>query len=222
MAASRIPDRSASRIELDQAVDLTRTGDVWLFRGSTAADRAIQTFTNAPVNHVGMAVVLDDLPPLLWHAELGKSLPDVWTGKHQRGVQLHDLHDAVTTWSTKYRARAWLRQLTPEVTREMEDAVLRTISRLDSRPFPTTRGVIRGWLAGRFSHQVKAETIYCAELVAATYAAMGLLETSRTQNWYDPGRFWSGDNLDLECGASLGHEISVDDPPAHVTGPGAR
>ncbi len=159
MASSRIPDRSASRIELDQAVDLTRTGDVWLFRGSTAADRAIQTFTNAPVNHVGMAVVLDDLPPLLWHAELGKSLPDVWTGKHQRGVQLHGLHDAVATWSTKYRARAWLRQLTPEVTREMEDAVLRTISRLDGRPFPTTRGVIRGWLAGRFSHQVKAETI---------------------------------------------------------------
>src|SRR3712207_1710579 len=63
-----------------------------LFRsGASVADRAIRTLTNAPVNHVGMAVVLEDLPPLLWHAELGRSLPDVWTGAHQRGVQLHDL-----------------------------------------------------------------------------------------------------------------------------------
>lgn len=218
MAGNRIP----SQITLDRAVDLTRTGDIWLFRGSTMADRAIQTFTNAPVNHVGMAVVLDDLPPLLWHAELGKSLPDVWTGKHQRGVQLHDLHDAVTTWTTKYRARAWLRQLTPDVTREMEDAVLRTISRLDGRPFPTTPGVIRGWVAGRFSHLAKAETIYCAELVAATYTAMGLLGTARAQNWYDPGRFWSGDNLGLENDASLGREISVAVPASPLVAPVTR
>ncbi|MBA3293640.1 MAG: hypothetical protein H0T40_07855 [Geodermatophilaceae bacterium] len=211
---------STSQLSLDRAVELTRTGDVWLFRGSTVADRAIQTFTNAPVNHVGMAVVLDDLPPLLWHAELGKSLPDVWTGKHQRGVQLHDLQAAVSTWSRKYRARAWMRQLNPEVSREMEDSVLRTISRLDGRPFPTTPGVIRGWIAGRFSHRVKAETIYCAELVAATYTAMGLLETSRTQNWYDPGRFWSGDNLGLEKGASLGREISVAVPALASPAPG--
>ncbi len=80
-----------ARIDLDEAVDLTRTGDVWLFRGHTVADRAIQLSTNSPVNHVGMSVVLDDLPPLMWHAELGHSLTDVWTGNRQRGVQLHDL-----------------------------------------------------------------------------------------------------------------------------------
>ena len=85
-------------LSLHDAVELTRTGDVWVFRGASLADRAIQTLTNAPVNHVGMAVVIDDLPPLLWHAELGRSLPDVWTGQHQRGVQLHDLRDAVLTW----------------------------------------------------------------------------------------------------------------------------
>ena len=55
--------------------------------------------TNSPVNHVGMVVAIDDLPPLLWHAELGRSLPDVWTGKRQRGVQLHHLREAVTTWN---------------------------------------------------------------------------------------------------------------------------
>ena len=78
-------------LTLEEAIATAATGDVWLFRGRSLADRAIQAVTNSPVNHVGMVVALDDLPPLLWHAELGRSLPDVWTGKRQRGVQLHKL-----------------------------------------------------------------------------------------------------------------------------------
>ena len=58
----------ASALSLDEAVGLTRTGDLWLFRGRSAADHAIRLTTNSPVNHVGMAVVVEDLPPLLWHA----------------------------------------------------------------------------------------------------------------------------------------------------------
>ncbi len=202
-------DRRGSSITLGDAADLTRTGDVWLFRGSTFADRAIRTLTNAPVNHVGMAVVIDDLPPLMWHAELGRSLPDMWTGKRHRGVQLHDLVDAVTTWTTRYGARAWLRQLTPEATRAMEDAVLRTVARLDGAPFPSSWRLARSWATGRLHHQRDTETIYCAEVVAETYQAMGLLAAHRPRNWYDPGKFWSGDRLDLEGGATLGPEIAV-------------
>ena len=201
--------RPDNHLSLDEATELTRTGDVWLFRGSTPADRAIRTLTNSPVNHVGMAVVLDDMPPLLWHAELGRSLPDMWTGQRQRGVQLHDLADAVTLWNERYHARAWLRQLNFEVTRDMEDEVLKTIARLDGKPFPTTRGLAQGWLTGRLRYHRSAETIYCAELVAVTYQAMGLLAAERPQNWYDPGKFWSGDRLELLRGADLGDEIAV-------------
>src|SRR4029450_10975026 len=102
-----------SVLSLDAAVDLTRTGDVWLFRGHSAADQAIRTLTNAPVNHVGMAVVIDDLPPLMWHAELGKRLEGVWSASHHRGVQLHDLRAAVERWVHVYDQPAWLRQLEP-------------------------------------------------------------------------------------------------------------
>ena len=131
---------SVASISLNEAVDLARTGDVWLFRGHKMADRAIQVATNSPVNHVGMSVAIDDLPPLMWHAELGRSLPDVWTGTRHRGVQLHDLRESVIIWGARYGQRAWLRQLDGEVTREMEDAVLRTIARLDGTPFPSTTG----------------------------------------------------------------------------------
>ncbi len=206
-------------ISLDDAVELTRTGDVWIFRGVSVADRAIRAVTNAPVNHVGMAVVLEDLPPLLWHAELGKSLPDVWTGQHQRGVQLHDLRDAVTTWRRRYGQRAWLRQLVGPaddggVTPDMEDAVLRAVARFDGRPFPTTRHLARGWINGRLRRDTTSEAVFCAELVAATYTEMGLLGSDRPGNWYDPGKFWSGDELELLQGAQLGPEIPVEVAPA--------
>jgi hypothetical protein len=196
-------------LTLDAAVDLTRTGDLWLFRGQSAADHAIRVLTNAPVNHVGMAVVIDDLPPLMWHAELGKGLLDVWTGTHHRGVQLHDLRGAVEQWCGRYGQRAWLRQLDAEITPDMEAAVLRTIARLDGTPFPPTAKLAARWARGRVRSKAPAELTYCAEVVAGTYQAMGLLDGERPTNYYDPGTVWSGDELDLELGARLGDELRI-------------
>jgi hypothetical protein len=211
------PPPGAGRITLDRAVDTVRTGDLWVFRGRTAADRAIQTLTNSPVNHVGVAVVLDDLPPLIWHAELGHSLPDVWAGRRQRGAQLHDLRDAVQVWVNRYGQRAWLRQLDLTVTHEQEDALLKSIARLSGTPFPSTARVTARWFSGRVRRRRRPEdsaleTAYCAEIVALGYTAMGLLPDDRRPNWYDPGKFWSGDDLDLLAGARLGGEIEIDVP----------
>jgi hypothetical protein len=215
---------TSSTISLDEAVDLSRTCDLWLFRGHSVADQAIRAFTNSPVNHVGMAVVLDDLPPLLWHAELGQSLPDMWTGTHHRGVQLHDLRAAVMVWTTKYRQRAWLRQLDRPISKEMEDELLRVIARMDGTPFPAMVALARHWARGRVRRAASLETTYCAELVAGTFQAMGLLRADRPPNWYDPGRFWSGDHLELLDGAKLGAEIRVTTPSgeADTFGPAAE
>jgi len=195
-----------------EAIATAATGDIWLFRGGSLADRAIRAATNSPVNHVGMVVAIDDLPPLLWHAELGRSLPDVWTGKHQRGVQLHMLADAVRTWEERYEQRAWMRQLQGgTIAREHEDRLMETIERFDGRPFPTTPGLVRQWLVGRFRRSLSNEAIYCAELVATTYQHMGLLPSKRPASWYDPGRFWSGDQIELVPPFALGSEIAVRD-----------
>ena len=205
----------AEHLSLDQAVGLTRTGDVWLFRGRTRADRTIQVATNSPVNHVGMSVVIEDLPALMWHAELGRSLPDLWSGTHQRGAQLHDLNRAVAVWATKNHQQVWLRQLDCPLTREMDDAVLRTIARLDGTPFPSMTRLTSRWLQGRIPHRKRdtphpdLETAYCAETVAVTYQEMGLIETEKRTNWFDPGRFWSGDDLPLITPYRLGSEIAV-------------
>jgi hypothetical protein len=198
-----------SAVDLDQAVATASTGDIWLFRGSAFADRTIRAATNSPVNHVGMVVALDDLPPLLWHAELGRSLPDVWSGEPHRGVQLHVLRDAVSTWRTRYHQDAWLRQLEGAIERYHEDRLLEVIDHFDGLPFPTTLGLLRGWLKGRVRRSASLETVYCAELVATTYQHMGLLPGSRPASWFDPGRFWSGDQLALVPPYRLSAEIEV-------------
>lgn len=224
-----------STVSLERALEETRTGDIWLFRGSSRPDRAIQTMSNAPVNHVGMTIAIEDLPPLIWHAELGDKLTDVWTGANHRGVQLHDARQAVQRWVNSYRQRCWLRELTPYATREQEDRALRVVARLDGTPFPSTARVTGRWFRGRlavadftrgipFVHgkvrqatqrrkqeklKVGLETAYCAETVAITYEEMGLLVTDKQYNWFDPGSFWSGDTLPLASGYRLGDEIAV-------------
>jgi hypothetical protein len=223
-------------VSLDQALEATRTGDIWLFRGDSGPDRAIQTLTNSPVNHVGMTVAIDDLPPLIWHAELGDKLVDMWTGTHHRGVQLNDLRAAVDQWMDKYRQRCWLRQLSPYANREQEDRALKVIARMDGTPFPSTARLTGRWFRGRLPtvsdwtrgipvvhkrvrqsaeidkqqrRAVGLETAYCAETVAITYDEMGLLTTEKRENYFDPGSFWSGDELPLIPGCELGKEISI-------------
>jgi hypothetical protein len=201
---------SDTTLALDDAVAAAATGDLWLFRGRSVADRAIQAVTNAPVNHVGMVVALDDLPPLLWHAELGSSVPDVWTGERQRGVQLHLLRDAVATWRERYGQRAYVRVLEGTIERHHEDRLMEVVERFDGRPFPTTPGLVRQWVNGRFRRSSSRGAIYCAELVATTYQHMGLLPSRRPPSWYDPGRFWSGDRIELVPPFALATEAAVE------------
>jgi hypothetical protein len=230
----------ANTVSLSQALDETRTGDIWLFRGDSGPDRAIQTMTNSPVNHVGMTVAIDDLPPLIWHAELGDKLLDLWTGDHHRGVQLNDAREAVERWVNNYGQRCWLRQLIPSATREQEDSALRVIARMDGTPFPSTARLTARWFRGRLPtandwtrgipfvdnrvreiaqrrkvhKRTRLQTAYCAETVAITYEEMGLLATDKHYNWFDPGSFWSGDELPLTQGHQLRAEIPVTLPAA--------
>jgi hypothetical protein len=124
-------------------------------------------------------------------------------------VQLHKLADAVTTWNERYAQQAWMRHLEGEIQREHEDRLMKVIERFDGRPFPTTLGLARGWLNGRVRRSSSLETIYCAELVATTYQEMGLLPGGRPASWYDPGRFWSGDRIELVPPFNLAGEVAV-------------
>lgn len=204
---------SESALSMADALDRARTGDLWLFRGRSVADRLIRLTTNAPVNHVAMVVALDDLPPLLWHAEAGGSLADVWAGSNQSGAQLHRMEDAVRRWTDRFGQDAYTRQLDARITRHMEDELLGVIDQYNGRKFPSTGALARHWLSGRARYPASQHVVYCAALVAISYQRMGLMSRKRPPNWYDPGKFWSGDRLPLESGATLSAEIAVDVSP---------
>ena len=112
-------------------------------------------------------------------------------------------------WTTKYKQLAFVRHFDGEITREMEDALLRVVAEYEGRPFPRTRHLVGKWLSGRLRREASEQAVYCAELLAITYTRMGLLDPRTPANWFDPGRFWSGDRLDLIGGASLGPEIPI-------------
>ena len=52
-------------------------------------------------------------------------------------------------------------------TREHEDKLMKVIERFDGRSFPSSAGLARQWLTGRYRRRESSlETVYCAELVA--------------------------------------------------------
>ena len=213
-------------MDLDAAVELTRTGDLWLFRGRSGADRAIQTLTNAPVNHVGMAVVLDDLPPLMWHAELGRRCRTCGPASTSAGCSCTTCAtrccsgDAGTASGAGCASCRTGRTVTPE----MEDALLGTIARLDGTPFPSTARLAGRWLRGRLPARAAADPgaddearwrrAYCAEVVAVTYEEMGLLPGApRARTGTTPAGSGAVTASRLREGYRLGGEIAVALPP---------
>jgi hypothetical protein len=196
-------------LTLQAAMDVTATGDLWLFRGRKANDRFVQLATNSPVNHVAMAVAIGDLPPLLWHTESSPSAVDVWSGQRRPGVQLQRLDEAVEVWSSRWGHQPFIRQLSPPIRRPAEDELLRVINEYSGRRFPTARGMAKRWLLGRVRRSAFPDEVFCAELIALTYQRMGLLDERKPPNWYDPGRFWSGDRITLGSGHSLSPEVMV-------------
>ena len=191
-------------------MDAATTGDIWLFRGRKANDRMVQVTTNSPVNHVAMAVAIGDLPPLLWHTESSPSATDVWTNTRHAGVQLQLLDESVRVWSERWDQQPYVRQLSPAISRDAEDELLRVINEYSGRRFPTAQGLAKRWLLGRVRRSALPDEIFCAELIATTYQRMGLLGHTKPPNWYDPGRFWSGDRILLGDGFSLSQETAIE------------
>ena len=56
---------NSTRISLDEAASITRSGDIWLFTGRKLADRAIRAATNSPVNHVGVVLAIEEDPSMM-------------------------------------------------------------------------------------------------------------------------------------------------------------
>ena len=134
----------------------------------------------------------------------------MWTGQHQRGVQLHRLADAVRTWEERYGQRAYVRQLEGTITRVHEDRLMEMIERFDGRPFPT-HARPRALVAHRPrpAHRVVAGDDLLRRARRDHLPGDGPAPEPAAGELVRPGPFWSGDRIDMVPPFSLTGEIAV-------------
>ena len=159
----------------DVRADL-KTGDLVLFAGCGFFARVIRFVLGGKWSHVGMVVRLSELPGrvLLWESTTLADLPDAETGRAGAGVQLVFASERLATYAGEFK----LRQLDRAVTPEMEAALAQRRVELAGRPYEQERldlahAAFKGWV-GR-SRGERLNSLFCSELVAEAYQAMGLL-----------------------------------------------
>jgi hypothetical protein len=192
--------------------DDLKTGDLILFSGTSFFSSVIKWAIGGSWSHVGVVVRLPEFPGrvLLWESTTLADLPDVETGKAQAGVQLVYLSDRLATYAGKFK----LRPLDKPVTADMAAALDRKRTELRGRPYELEKldllnAALDGWLGA--SKRERLSSLFCSELVAEAYQAMGLLhEPPRglPSNEYTPHDF-ARRGAKLECGYSLGRILSV-------------
>jgi hypothetical protein len=153
-----------------------KTGDLVLFSGASFFSSVIKWAVGGRWSHVGVVVRLERFPGrvLLWEATTLADLPDVETQRAAPGVQLVFLSARLATYAGEFK----LRRLDRPVTPEMEAALTKRRGELSGRPYEQEKldlvnAAFDGWLGA--SRGERLNSLFCSELVAEAYQAMGLL-----------------------------------------------
>lgn len=192
----------------DQYRDQLKTGDILLFSGRGWFSTMVRMTTNSEFSHVGM-VIKDDRWDFLtiWESTKDHSLLDLESGNFSCGVQLFPLSRRLET----YDGDVYFRPLEGVTVDEGMIAELAELRRqLKGRSFERDWGEL--FLAAKDFGFIKDNTedlssLFCAELVAEAYQAMGLLRRNEdgglASNEYTPANFSEKGKLTLLKG-SLG------------------
>lgn len=217
-------------IAWSKLVGQLKTGDVLSFAGNNPVDWAIQFVEGQPYTHVGM-VIRDESGLWFWDApgEGSKTFPDpVSKNPNQKGARVASLEQIVSYYMDSGpggggEIEMWCRQLSPAVTPEQQAALKIFVRLADGTPFPgdelkkvpppynDAMGFAASWAFGREANGTIAGSFFCAQLVAQSYMAMGLLPIRpRPANAYDPAWFNSDDSSVLPLiGCKLGPVLQV-------------
>ncbi len=193
-----------------------QTADIVLFSGKSRMSAGIKWATLSEWSHVGLIVYM---PPgtgpladtvLLWESTTFDDLKDALDGVAKCGVQMVLLSDRIQT----YPGSVAIRQLSVHRDPAMLDALSAVRHKLRNRPFEQSRlEMVRAALDGPFDRLPSREdlsSLFCSELVAEAYQAMGLLPEhgeGKPSDEYTPQDF-AGD-LPLLRGATLGPIVRI-------------
>ena len=177
-----------------------KTGDIVLFSGKGGFSRSIRWFTFSTWTHVGMIIRLPEYEgPLIWESLRVPEIPDVTDGTMKSGVQLLDLSERIQTCDGPVA----IRTLNQPITEKMFEALTDFQRTVKDRPYEKSMmELFRAAWDGPFGkNKENLSSIFCSELVAEAYQAMGLLQCDTKggapSNEYTPKYFSEEGSLAL-------------------------
>lgn len=187
-----------------------KTGDILLFAGRGGMSSWIKWFTRSPWSHVGMVVreqALDSV--FVWESTTLNDLKDMDTNVPRKGVQLVGLRERVMGYDGEIAVRPLSRRLSAAQLANLG----RLRSRLAGRPYERSKVELLKAAADMLMPPNREDltSVFCSELVAEAYQAMGLLGEDRPSNEYTPADFGSRADppMRLRRGFALGDESFI-------------
>lgn len=189
-----------------------KTGDLVFFAGRGLLSDSVKAVTHSRWSHVAMVMVLPEYDFVcLWESTALSNLKDLNIGRTHEGVQLVPLSTRLRT----YEGDMALRQLRGvRLSRRDMQKLMALRRRLGGRPYEeSTLELMAAAYDGLLGEQNEnLSSLFCSELVAETYQALGLIRGGRKDkpsNEYTPADFAEAtENLPWIRG-QLGPEIRL-------------
>lgn len=165
--------------------DSLSTGDIVLFSGEGGVSDWIKRFTRSRWSHVGLILRADELDlVLLWESTTLSTLADVDDQQHHRGVQTVDLARRLAG----YEGEVAVRRLRGPRTSPQLAALAALRHELKNRPYEEHILDLCRAEIGDPDHD-DLSSLFCSEMVAAAYRAMGLLPRTAVCGSFTPRDF---------------------------------
>ncbi|MEK6807359.1 MAG: YiiX/YebB-like N1pC/P60 family cysteine hydrolase [Pseudomonadota bacterium] len=169
-----------------------KTGDLVFFAGRGLLSDSVKAVTDSRWSHVAMVMVLPEYDFVcLWESTALSNLKDLNIGRTHEGVQLVPLSTRLRT----YEGDMALRQLCGvRLSRRDMQKLMALRRKLGGRPYEaSTLELMAAAYDGLLGEQQEnLSSLFCSELVAETYQALGLIRGGRKDkpsNEYTPADF---------------------------------
>jgi hypothetical protein len=194
-------------------VDDMQTGDLILFSGVSTESEWIKLFTGGQFSHSTMIYRPDpSQPPLMWQEAPEAIVHDPHTGTSHGGAQLGDAKKATVEINTTYGDVPYYVKLNWDRPATLDATMLKVLTQYEETPFGTVLQMALNYALGHlYGQATEQDAIYCAELVALSFQACGVLDGSHPANWYSPNSFGASpiDPIPWLDGASVDVPVEI-------------
>ncbi|MCB0982381.1 MAG: hypothetical protein H6513_07280 [Acidimicrobiaceae bacterium] len=202
-------------ITYDQLAQQADTFDLLLFHGTSQMSQGIEAATGGQYSHAAMIFRPDpSSPPLIWQTSIDNITQDMeGAGGFHPGSQLNQLDHALSVIYRGYVDIPYYRQYQGPRTASQRAGAAAFIKAHDDVPFGTIFQLMANYLCARLLDNqavVPSNEVFCAELVAMTFHAAGLLGDQHPPSWYSPNS-WGEKTYEVNLAVgSFGPDTAID------------